>query len=300
MIESHLVSKVHQANAEAHDYYAPMHDRSVPYIHRGATRRYYWSLLKRAVSRYCELRGAAVLELGCGTGTFTELVMKSGARSFCGVDLSPKMLKRAKEKASAMVARGLEVSYENASMEDFAPAHAETFDIIYSPSFLHHLVDLNGGLKLIRSMLKPGGVYVGFHEQITGRDRTFTERVDSDLLYLFGYDGAIFTPWRERFKNKLNEYYGIFRSRIFGFLRAPSPLQVPATPPGIGKKATNYVDYQLNFPFSLSKSAAGIWEVVPYCYMGYVELMFFCAPKNHEMLIMPKNTGAGTDKGGGK
>jgi ubiquinone/menaquinone biosynthesis C-methylase UbiE len=284
---SDLTKQVHQANLEAHDECAALHDRSVPYICRRATRAYYWNLLKDACARAGNsFSNKHVLELGCGTGTFTNLVLEADAASFKGIDLSPAMLQRAREKL-ARLAHADRATYQASSLEAFATEHQGEFDIIFSASFLHHLVDLPGGLELIRSLLKPEGVYVAIHEQISAHRPTLIERIDNHLQYLNGYSGAIYTPLPRRVVRlavRITPFGSVLvrgLKRILALFRRRTPVSIP--PP------TNYVDYQLNFDFSLSRQTQEFGKVVPYCYLGFVELMAFGAPANHEMLIMKRD-----------
>lgn len=293
-----VVAMVHKANAKAHDYHAEMHDRNVPYIHRRSTRAYYWQLLKDACSDSGkDFKNASVLEIGCGTGTFTDLVLLNGTSKFYGIDLSPKMINVARLKT-----KDSRATYEVAALEFFADKHKNEFDIIFSASFLHHLVDIEQGVQLIKSMLKPGGVYVGLHEPTTSRRFTVIERVDNDLQYLFGYSGSIYTPLHARIKNLLkNVVISIsLRVRALNFL-LDSYIKIKkyikyklGIGGGLGgedvqtESRVNYVDYQLNTEFSLIKKIGSFGKVVPYCYLGFVELMKISKPLNHEMFVMVK------------
>src|SRR5262245_1914841 len=124
-----LIATVHTANARVHDDCAALHDRHVPYISRPNTRAYYWTLLREACQAHGSgFRGSRVLEIGCGTGTFTDLVMQAGASSFEGIDVSPKMIELARVKALDAVGPNRSVAYHVASLEGFACANPSRFD----------------------------------------------------------------------------------------------------------------------------------------------------------------------------
>jgi SAM-dependent methyltransferase len=53
-----------------------------------------------AVSVTRRLGSPAVLDLGCGTGRVAEAVLDAGAATYVGVDVSPRMLKLARERLS--------------------------------------------------------------------------------------------------------------------------------------------------------------------------------------------------------
>jgi|SRR3989344_1672509 len=296
--DNEVVAMVHAANAKAHDYHAEMHDRNVPYIHRPSTRAYYWGLLKDAcTSSGKDFKNASVLEVGCGTGTFTDMVLSGGASKFYGIDLSSKMIDAARLKT-----KDKRAIYEVAALEFFANEHQNEFDIIFSASFLHHLVDIEGGVQLIKSMLKPGGVYVGLHEPTTSRKFTIIERMDNDLQYLFGYSGSIYTPLHSRIKNlfknviistalrvkALNYLLNVYM-KIKKYIKYKLGMSNSVAGEDIQiESRVNYIDYQLNDEFSLVKKIGSFGKVIPYCYLGFVELMKISKPLNHEMFVMVK------------
>jgi SAM-dependent methyltransferase len=90
------------------------------------------------------------LEIGCGTGMFTEMFAQSGAQ-LVAVDLSGDLLKKARE-------RGLPSDRVQFVEKPFEACDVEgPFDAIIGSSLLHHL-DLDAALPRIYSLLKPGGV----------------------------------------------------------------------------------------------------------------------------------------------
>jgi len=294
--DEELVSMVHLSNAKAHDFHAQMHDRNVPYIHRKSTRAYYWKLLKDACNSHGrDFNGATVLEIGCGTGTFTDLVLSNGVSNFCGIDVSPKMIDVARSKTNDK--RAL---YEVSALEFFADKHKSEFDIIFSVSFIHHLADVEYGLNLIKQMLKTNGVYVGLHELKNHRQLTFVERIDHDLQYLFGYSGSIHIPIHVRIKNlfkniiiSLSLRFVMIKWFLNKYMKLKKyiryRLQMSNKKVGsydLDKSSINYVDYQLNEEFSLTQKAGHLGEVIPYSYFGFIELLKVSKPLNHEMLII--------------
>ncbi|WP_332684046.1 class I SAM-dependent methyltransferase [Bosea sp. (in: a-proteobacteria)] len=100
------------------------------------------------------LQGARVLDLGCGFGWLCRWAVEQGAASVLGVDVSERMLERARGETSSPAVR-----YERADLESFAPAAGE-FDLVYSSLAFHYLVDLAGVLTRAGAALKPGGMLV--------------------------------------------------------------------------------------------------------------------------------------------
>ncbi|CAN7166774.1 class I SAM-dependent methyltransferase [Bosea sp. LjRoot90] len=95
--------------------------------------------------------GASVLDLGCGFGWFCRFAAGEGAAEVVGVDVSERMLARAKAETSTASVR-----YEQADLETYE-APAGHFDLIYSSLAFHYLAELPAVFGRIERALKPGG-----------------------------------------------------------------------------------------------------------------------------------------------
>lgn len=93
--------------------------------------------------------GERVLDLGCGEGTLTEELSRSGAEVI-GVDPSDDMLKSAKS-------RGLDVFKGDAENLTFN----EEFDAVFSNAALHWVKDLEKAAASVFRSLRSGGRFVG-------------------------------------------------------------------------------------------------------------------------------------------
>ena len=100
--------------------------------------------------------GAAVLELGCGTGALwldrEDLV--SSCSPLVLSDLSEGMLRRAGET----LARYGSVRYRVVDIQDI-PYPDRSFDAVIANMMLYHVPDLRRGLSEVRRVLKAGGVF---------------------------------------------------------------------------------------------------------------------------------------------
>lgn len=90
--------------------------------------------------------GKQVLEVGCGTGLVLERIAGFAARAV-GVDLSPGMLEKARE-------RGLEVLEGSATA---LPFEDRTFDVTCSFKVLAHVPDVELALSEMARVTRPGG-----------------------------------------------------------------------------------------------------------------------------------------------
>jgi SAM-dependent methyltransferase len=98
-----------------------------------------------------EMRGLAVVDLGCGFGWFCRWARAHGATRILGLDVSEKMLERAREATSDKA-----IAYERADLERFdLPPGA--FGMAYSSLALHYLENLDLLLDTVRGGLVPGG-----------------------------------------------------------------------------------------------------------------------------------------------
>lgn len=100
-----------------------------------------------------------VLDIGCGTGLASDSLLKSPVgpkvRSIDLLDTSRSMLRRAAERAKTwpVPVRRFE------GLLDSLPA-GQLYDVIVTSSVLHHVPDLAGLFRTVRSMQQPGGVFL--------------------------------------------------------------------------------------------------------------------------------------------
>jgi len=142
------------------------------------------------IARGAGLRpGVRVLEIGCGTGLFTEFFAGTGAEVLA-VDISEDLLEVARrrrlpvDRVQFMCARFEELSLDRG------------FDAVIGSSVLHHL-DLGPSLQAIRHLLKPGGI-LSFAEPNMLNPQVFIERHPLFLKKWFEYvspDETAFVRW---------------------------------------------------------------------------------------------------------
>lgn len=98
-----------------------------------------------------ELRGRSVVDLGCGYGWFSRWAREQGAARVLGLDVSEKMLARARELTSDAA-----IDYRAADLETLG-LPATSFDLAYSSLALHYIVDAAAMVATIYRALVPGG-----------------------------------------------------------------------------------------------------------------------------------------------
>jgi cytosine/adenosine deaminase-related metal-dependent hydrolase/SAM-dependent methyltransferase len=93
-----------------------------------------------------------VVDLGCGTGRWLQAMQQAGARSLLGIDPSPAMLSRAREKLGG-AARLLCTDYST------APVEGGSADLVFCNFVLSYIRDPQPFLEFARSILRPGGSF---------------------------------------------------------------------------------------------------------------------------------------------
>lgn len=102
------------------------------------------------------VHGKTVLDAGCGTGRFSEVVADFGARSVVGVDLS-----RAVFHAAKLLAGRGDHMFLQASLEEL-PLPDACVDVAFSIGVLHHTPHPERAVREIARVIKPGGVFAGW------------------------------------------------------------------------------------------------------------------------------------------
>ncbi len=97
-----------------------------------------------------------VMEFGAGTGA-TAIAHAPFVKHIHAVDISPKMLAIARDKADAAAIEN--ISFEQSSIDAFERPDA-SFDAILGLSILHLLIDREAVIAKVFRMLRPGGVFV--------------------------------------------------------------------------------------------------------------------------------------------
>jgi SAM-dependent methyltransferase len=107
-----------------------------------------WPALRSMIP---DLAGRRVLDLGCGFGWFCRWAREHGAASVVGVDVSERMLVRARAESHDPA-----ISYLKADLEHLeVPPVA--FDLVYSSLALHYIENLEHLLTTVHAALTPRG-----------------------------------------------------------------------------------------------------------------------------------------------
>lgn len=100
-----------------------------------------------------EISGATALDVGCGGGILAESLARKGGR-VTAIDVAPRVLATAKLH---LIESGLEVDYQEITVEDQAKKTPEAFDLVTCMEMLEHVPDPASIIRSVQKLLKPGG-----------------------------------------------------------------------------------------------------------------------------------------------
>ncbi|OKP29034.1 class I SAM-dependent methyltransferase [Serratia fonticola] len=110
-----------------------------------------WSTIRSILP---DLQGKKVVDLGCGYGWFCRSAHEQGAAQVLGMDLSEKMLGKAKEMTEDPA-----IEYRQQDLETLQ-LPAASFDLVYSSLTLHYIEDLGKLFATVYQALVNGGEFI--------------------------------------------------------------------------------------------------------------------------------------------
>ena len=105
------------------------------------------------IAQRMSLRGARVLDVGCGAGLLSEAMAREGAQ-VSALDLAPELVEIAKLH---LLESGLQVDYRLQSAESIAAELPGAFDAVTCMEMLEHVPDPGSVLQACATLLKPRG-----------------------------------------------------------------------------------------------------------------------------------------------
>ena len=131
--------------------------------------------------------GARALELGCGAGYGTELILERfGADRVDAVDLDPEMVDRARRRLARHGERVRLVTGDVTDLRRALDAADGSFDAVFDFGILHHVEDWQAAVGDVARVLRPGG-------------RFYFDEVTADALATRGYRWLFDHPTQNRF-----------------------------------------------------------------------------------------------------
>ncbi|MDX0663604.1 methyltransferase domain-containing protein [Sinorhizobium medicae] len=164
-----------------------------------------WPAIRAMLPKFDGLR---VVDLGCGFGWFARWARENGASSVLGIDLSEKMIARARNETSDPA-----IEYRIANLEELVLPEAR-FDFAYSSLAFHYIEDFDRLLRTIHASLLPGSNFVFTIEHPIYMAPTNPGwKVDSEgrriwPLDRYAVEGTRLTDWLARGVVKYHRMFG--------------------------------------------------------------------------------------------
>jgi SAM-dependent methyltransferase len=141
----HILASRFDLTGVGHGAFGPRYNR---YLYRAKLRAFDRALSDGGI----EVGGRDVLDVGCGTGVFTEKAHALGARTYAGLDISPTSVASLRE-------RDPESRFEQRDIGE-AGLDVGLFDIVWCFDVLYHVVDEERFANAVRNLwaaVRPGG-----------------------------------------------------------------------------------------------------------------------------------------------
>jgi SAM-dependent methyltransferase len=131
--------------------------------------------------------GARVLELGCGPGYGTQLILEQfGADRVDTVDLDPAMVARARRRLAGYGDRVRVSGGDAADLRTCLGVENGGYDAVFDFAIIHHVEDWRAALAEVARVLRPGG-------------RFYFDEVTAAALATRGYRWLFDHPTKDRF-----------------------------------------------------------------------------------------------------
>ena len=140
-----------------------------------------------------ELDGLSVFDFGCGTGQLSQL-MSPSVKEIVALDGSPEMIKRLDQKGLSNVSTIAD--YLTQDLIDRNPQLNGGFDLVVASSVCGFVPDYEATLRLLRSLLRDGGVFVQWDWLSEDSEEGMSEKRVRSALESQGFvDVQISTPF---------------------------------------------------------------------------------------------------------
>lgn len=210
-----------------------------------------WHILKTMLPDFKDKR---VLDIGCGFGWHCRYASNEGAKSVLGIDISSKMLEKAKS-----ITKDENIHYDCMAIEDMS-FNQNQFDVVISSLVFHYVEDFNSVCEKIYAYLDKGGEFIFSveHPIFTSRDSQDWYYDDGEIQHWpidnYQYEGTRSTKFLEenviKYHRTLETYINTLISNGFMISKISEPI-----PPKSMVEENSYYKNEFRRPMFLMISA---------------------------------------------
>jgi 2-polyprenyl-3-methyl-5-hydroxy-6-metoxy-1,4-benzoquinol methylase len=214
------------ANEIEHGRFLAQHRAGEIWNWEGPAGKLRWARRVKMLSSHIR-SGMTVLELGCGTGYFTQELARCGA-DIVAVDVSPDLLEIARANCSAP-----NVRYEIQNAYELSYP-GDAFNSVVGSSVLHHL-EIEEALRQIHRVLRPGGTMFFTEPNMLNPQIVIQKNVPWVKQRLGDSpDETAFFRWRLRRLLQVTGFSGV-RINPFDFLHPKTPTTLIGGMDAVGR-----------------------------------------------------------------
>lgn len=157
-----------------------------------------------------------ILDLGCGDGSLSRLLIAAGAARVTAIDPSDRMLALARDRTSES-----RIQYRRAFADDLVLPD-RSLDLVVSSLALHYVADLPSLLRRIAGWLRPGGLFAASMEHPAVTAAPNNQSANHFGLAAYAEEGSRSTRW---FAHTVIKYHRTVSSIVMGVIDAGLTLE---------------------------------------------------------------------------
>jgi tRNA (cmo5U34)-methyltransferase len=135
-----------------------------------------------------------VLELGTGTGLIA-MHFQPMVKSIVAMDTSKGMIDMLEQKIKERGVKNIEPLYLENGIQSAADVGNRQFDVILSSMVLHHIKDVASQMKVLSTILRPGGLLLFADLEKTEQTPEFHPKHMHADVYHHGFDANTLEQW---------------------------------------------------------------------------------------------------------
>jgi len=127
-----------------------------------------------------DIKDLDILDMGCGSGVYSEKLLEMGAKEVTAIDLSQEMISIVEKKLGDKIFK----AYTQDLSCGLPYEEKDSFDLVISPLTIHYIENLQKLFKEVSRVLKPNGQFIfsTHHPQIDFESSVSKNYFETELL----------------------------------------------------------------------------------------------------------------------